>query len=118
MYKGQPNQAFLAECIRALALCPNLVRFRLTPPAVLPSFLPTLASPTSKTEKLAELCVNGTLTMAQSEFLVSGVKGLRVLRVEHGSWCLMHLIPRWVKASSLTLTSLAFVVSGSSWVLC
>ena len=45
MYKGQPNQAFLAECIRALDLCPNLTRFRLTPSAVLPSFLRTLSAP-------------------------------------------------------------------------
>lgn len=105
LYKGQPNQEFLSECIRSLDLCPNLTRFRLAP-NVLPSFLPTL----TRKEKLKELQVNASLTMDQSELLIS-VKGLKNVRLDHASWCLLNLFPRWLSVIGSTLTHLSFAVS-------
>ncbi|KAL5497720.1 hypothetical protein ACEPAH_2651 [Sanghuangporus vaninii] len=102
LYKGHPNQLFLSECIRALDICPNLTRFKLAL-NVLPSFLLTL----SRKEKLKELHANGSLTMEQAELLVT-VKGLRVIRLDHMSWCLMNLFPTWMCVLSSTLIHLSF----------
>lgn len=107
MYKSNPDQAFLSDCIRALDLCTNLTRFRLAP-NVLPSFLKTL----STKKKIQELHVNGSLTMDQSH-LLSQLTKLKVLRLDHSSWCLMHILPSWISQLGSTLTSLTITVSPS-----
>ncbi|KAI5116204.1 hypothetical protein M0805_006761 [Coniferiporia weirii] len=102
LYKGQPNQEFLTDCVKALEICPNLTRFRLAP-NVLPSFLSLL----SEKEKLRDIHVNASVTTDQAEIL-SSLKGLRNIRLDHGSWCLMNLFPNWTSALSPTLTHLTF----------
>ncbi|KAH8112932.1 hypothetical protein DFH11DRAFT_1604724, partial [Phellopilus nigrolimitatus] len=105
LHKGQPNQAFLSDCTKALEICVNITKFRLTP-NVLPNFLETL----SKKTNLKDLQVNASITTEQAEILTS-LQGLRSIRLVHCSWCLMNLFPRWISVLSPTLTHLTLTLT-------
>ncbi|KAF7292681.1 hypothetical protein MIND_01166300 [Mycena indigotica] len=102
--KSQYHPKFLKETTLALSLCPNIISFRCSTPA-LPPFISTLQSK----GRLRDLRINATLTSEQSTMLVK-LEGIRNLTLDFASWNLLNMLPKWT--GSLTgLTTLTLFMA-------
>ena len=102
--RSLPRCDFITQCISALEKCSNLSGFYCTP-NVLPSFISLLPA----NSRLKALHAKASLTQCQTDILAQ-VSGLRRLRLDNASWCVVHMLPQWIESMKGTLTSLSIHV--------
>lgn len=94
------NPSFVSECTQALNLCRNLISFK----CIVNALPPFLASLHGK-ERLEDIRVHGNVSTDQAEKLIQ-VSNLKTLAIDHGSWNLMDVLPRWTVSIKSTLSHL------------
>ena len=103
--RGSPHPIFLRECTDALTLCRNLSSFKAVEHQLAPFLLCILNKP-----RLHALSINCNFTSDQAA-KVSQIRGLRRLALEHASWQLVDILPKWVGPLQNTLTDLTIHAS-------
>ncbi|KAF9030340.1 hypothetical protein BDZ89DRAFT_1064760 [Hymenopellis radicata] len=99
--KQQYDPHFLKDCRNVLGLCQNLVSFTCIW-NVLPSLLPGLEG----LESIQDLRVYASeLKPVQVESLLK-IQNLHTVFLDHSSWAVMDVLPRWTQSLSATLNSL------------
>ena len=106
------DPTFLKECRDVLQICKNLLSFTCLS-NILPSILPGL----EKRTDIQELRVyTSDLKPLQAESLMK-MQRLKTLFLDHSSWAVMDILPRWSESISSTLHTLALYVRIPSFTL-
>jgi len=97
---SQFHPKFLKDISDALRICKNISSFT----CICPILPPLLLSLQGKS-RLREIRIHARLTPDQAAKLIT-LKGLHSITLDHASWNVVDMLPKWIGANKATLTSL------------